>query len=101
MTPSNHAPWHCLTLGDGLVAIVPLNNIGAAYNRLYPEGDAPLGAAVLSHHRLDSLHCQVTVYFSPALSGLAQQFAAQPCGPPTQLDLELLHGSWQGLLNRS
>lgn len=101
MTTPSFASWHCLALDDGLLATVPLNNIEDAYNQLYPEGNAPLGTAVLSHHRLDGLHCQVTVYFSPALSGLAQQFSAKPCAEPTETDLELLHGSRQGLLNRS
>ncbi|TKA92141.1 hypothetical protein [Halopseudomonas bauzanensis] len=88
--------WYCLALGDGLLATVPLNDIEDAFRQLHPA-EAPPGAAVFSRHRLDGLQCQVTVYFSPALAGLARSFNAHPCGVPESHDLELLVGSAQAL----
>ena len=97
MTSPDHASWYRLALGDGLLAITPLNAIEDAFAQLYPSADTPLDAAVFSLHRLDGLHCEMTLYFSPALAGLAQQFGAQPCQRPGHNDLELLHGSAQAL----
>ncbi|EZQ18781.1 hypothetical protein DHB74_12225 [Pseudomonas sp. G11-1] len=88
--------WYCLALGDGLLATVPLSDIEDAFRQLHPA-EAPPGAAVFSRHRLDGLQCQVTVYFSPALAGLARSFNAHPCGVPEGHDLELLVGSAQAL----
>lgn len=85
--------WYRLLLGDGLLATTPLNDIEDAFLQLYPGGDAPMGAAVFSEHRLEGLHCQVTVYFSPTLSSFARRFGAQPCLQPVNTDLELLHGT--------
>ncbi len=98
MSQSPQALWYCLDLGDGLLAITPLNAIEDAFLQLYPGSEASADAAVFSRHRLDGLHCEVTVYFSPALSSLAQRFGAQACQRPRHNDLELLHGSSQALL---
>lgn len=97
MSQSPPASWYCLELGDGLLAVTPLQAIAQAFWQMYPEPDVPVDRAVFSRHRLDGLHCEVTVYFSPGLFALAQRFGAHACQQPGPDDLELLHGSRQAL----
>ena len=84
--------WYCRSLGDGLLASVPLNDIQQACNQLYPQA-VPADAAVFLRHRLDGLHCDTTVFFSPPLAQLARQFGAHLCYPPREDEVELLIGS--------
>ena len=84
--------WSCRTLGDGLLASIPLNEIQHAFAQLYPQA-VPPDAAVFLRHRLDGLQCEVTVFFSPGVDALARQFGARRCYPPLPAEVELLIGS--------
>ena len=86
--------WRCRSLGDGLLASVPLNEICQAFDELHPAG-APSDAAVFMRHRLDGLQCDTTVFFTPALADLAREFGAHRCYPPDAGEVELLIGSDQ------
>jgi len=88
--------WHCRSLGDGLLATVPLNDIQQAFTQLYPVA-VPSDAAVFLRHRLDGMHCDVTVFFSPAVAALARQFGAHLCYPPQAEEVELLVGAASAL----
>lgn len=92
MSAESQLSWYCRSLGDGLLATVPLNDIQDAFTQLYPER-VPPDAAVFVRHRLDDMHCEVTVFFSPALAALARQFSAHHCYRPAAEDVELLVGS--------
>lgn len=88
--------WRCRSLGDGLLASVPLNEICQAFIELYPAA-APPDAAVFVRHRLGGLQCEVTVFFSPAVAELGRRFGAHLCYPPGPDTVELLAGSAQAL----
>lgn len=92
MSAEPQLSWYCRSLGDGLLATVPLNDIQDAFAQLYPDS-VPPDAAVFVRHRLDGMHCEVTVFFSPALAMLARQFGAHHCYRPATEDVELLVGS--------
>ena len=63
---------------------------------MYPSA-VPDDVAVLVRHRLHNMHCDVTVFFSPALAELAQQFGAHKCYQPARDEVELLVGSARAL----
>lgn len=84
--------WYCRSLGDGLLASVPLNEIRQAFTELHPVVPPP-DAAVFVRHRLEGLQCEVTVFFSPALAGLARRFGAHQCYLPNADEVALLAGS--------
>lgn len=92
MNAESRSDWFCRSLGDGLLATVPLNEIEQAFARLHPVA-APWDAAVFVRHHLEGLQCEVTVFFSPALAELARQFGAHQCYPPDAAQVELLAGS--------
>lgn len=86
--------WFQLSLGDGLFADLPIGEIEQRYRDLYTSIGCPEDLAVFKRHELGhGLHCEVTAYFSPAASALAQHFAASPCRPPPRSGLELLAGN--------
>lgn len=92
MSAERRADWFCRTLGDGLLASVPLSHIQHAFAQLYPAAPPP-DTAVFIRHRLDGLQCEVTVFFSPRLAELARQCGAHRCYPPHAAEVELLLGS--------
>ncbi len=90
--------WFQLSLGDGLLADLPIGEIEQRYRDLYASSGCQADLAVFKRHELEhSLHCTVTAYFSPAAGDLAHHFAANPCLRPIRSGLELLAGdvhSW-------
>lgn len=96
MNAESRSDWFCRSLGDGLLATVPLNEIEQAFARLHPVA-APSDAAVFVRHQLDGLQCEVTVFFSPSLAALAKEFGAHRCYPPAVGEVELLAGSTAAL----
>lgn len=88
--------WCCRSLGDGLLASVPLNEICQAFTELHP-GAVPPDAAVFVRHRLEGLQCEVTVFFSPAVADLGRRFGAHLCYQPDPAAVELLIGSAEAL----
>lgn len=96
MSAEPQLSWYCRSLGDGLLATVPLNEIRHAFAQLHPE-IVPPDAAVFLRHRLDGMHCEVTVFFPPAMATLARRFGAHHCYRPAVEDVELLVGSADAL----
>ena len=92
MNAESRSNWFCRSLGDGLLATGPLNEIEQAFTRLHPAA-APSDAAAFVRHHLDGLQCEVTVFLSPPLAELARQFGAHHCYPPDVHEVELLVGS--------
>jgi len=85
--------WHVLVLGDSLANATTLDRIASEFALLYRGREHT--AAVLQ--RLDtshSLHCEVTVYFSPGAATLAQAFQATACSRPDPRGLTALAGTW-------
>lgn len=85
--------WYSVSLGDGMMASMPSDEIQSAFGRLFPDGAIPSDAAVFT--RLESegrLHCEMIAYFSPAAKEIAEMFDAQPCEKPARAGLGLLAG---------
>lgn len=95
--PPEH--WFALPLGDALTAEVRLGEIERAARQAFSGAGAPASFAVFKGHAAQhSLHCEVTVYFSPAARELAERFGAQPSTRPGRANLDLLAGDascWQ------
>jgi hypothetical protein len=77
--------WYALALGDALTAHLDIERLRgrlAAHRKETGTGaDLPV---YLHHDNTGGLHCEVTVYFAPALAELARELGAAPCeGPPT------------------
>jgi hypothetical protein len=86
--------WHLLSLGDGMTADEPSEEIRAAFVEAYPSMAAD--PAVFTRNESEGrLHCEVIAYFSPAASALAKAFDAEPCQRPERNGLSLLIGSDQ------
>lgn len=85
--------WHCKALGDGIMASMPLAQIEEAFKSAFGRTDNPSDAAVFTRAETEGrLHCEVTVYFSPAASEIARRFDAAPCEKPMRQGMSLLAG---------
>ena len=85
--------WFALALGDAMTADRRLDEIEEAFRGAFVAAGRPPDMAVLKRHDTEhSLHCEVTVYFSPAAAATAKAFGAQPCARPLRSNLDLLAG---------
>jgi hypothetical protein len=97
--------WYSISLGDGIMAATPSNEIEKVFLRMFIAAEKPLPMAVFT--RLESegrLHCEVIAYFSPAAQDVAKVFDAIPCEKPAREGLGLLAGdqsSWSILFPES
>ena len=96
--------WFYKSLGDAIMAAGPAEQIRAAFLSLFESEGRPSEMAVFS--RTDSegrLHCEISVYFSPAAAEVAKLFDAKPSERPLKAGLDLLAGdqdSWSVLFPR-
>ena len=96
--------WFSLPLGDAVTAVVPGAKLEDEARKMFAALGEPADFAVFS--RLDtaaSLHCEVTLYFSPAAAQIAGRSGARPCARPSRHGLELVVGdarSWTTLFDR-
>jgi hypothetical protein len=87
------AVWSRLALGDALTADPQLTEIEAQFRRAYEAAGRPAEMALFKRHDTEhSLHCMVTVYFSPAARSAATASGAIACSAPLRSNLELLVG---------
>lgn len=87
------AVWSRLALGDALTADPQLAEIEAQFRREYESAGRPTEMALFKRHDTEhSLHCIVTVYFSPAARRVATASGAIACPAPVRSNLELLVG---------
>lgn len=85
--------WHCKALGDAIMASVPLAQIEEAFKNAFDAAGNQGDAAVFTRAEMEGhLHCEVTVYFSPAASEIAHRFGAVPCAKPRREGMSLLAG---------
>ena len=85
--------WYSLSLGDGITAAGPSEQIRSLFQPLFEAAGAPAQMAVFN--LIDSegrLHCEVTAFFSPACSEVARRLGARPCSQPSRTGLALLAG---------
>ncbi|MCB1058060.1 MAG: hypothetical protein KDD11_21380 [Acidobacteria bacterium] len=101
-SPSNEpsrgtVTWYCKNLGDATLALDQLERVERrVLAEIRGAGDAAEMAAFLRHES-NGLHCDVKIYFSPALSRVAEEIGAVACSRPTPEGLSLLAGQ-AGLL---
>lgn len=86
--------WFCKHLGDGILATGPLGRIEDLFREEYARAGAPKHMALFVRQQSDGrLHCEVSVYFSPAAAAVARAVGAIPCGRPRPEGLSLLVGA--------
>ncbi len=97
--------WYSVSLGDGMTAALPSDEIERAFLQSFTAAGRPSDMAVFT--RLESegrLHCEVIAYFSPAAQEVAKAFDARSCAKPARRGLGLLAGdgrSWSVLFPES
>ena len=93
--------WYSVSLGDGIIAPTPSNEIEAMFLQAFNAAGQPLEMAVFTRPESeDRLYCEVMAYFSPAAKEVAQVFDAEPCEKPSSAGLGLLAGdklAWSAL----
>ncbi|QNM95156.1 hypothetical protein [Chitinimonas koreensis] len=86
--------WYCKSLGDGMSAHLPMHDIAELFRPMHAAAGHPPAMAVFTRHESDGhLHCEVTVFFSPAAAELARALGAIACPEPAPERLDLLAGS--------
>jgi hypothetical protein len=93
--------WSRMQLGDGLMAWAPQREIETSFQAAFDGAGCPQEMALfIGQHSEGRLHCEVTLYFSPAAMELAATLGAEPCQMPSPSGLDLLVGheaAWQRL----
>jgi hypothetical protein len=93
--------WSRMQLGDGLMAWAPQREIETSFQAAFDGAGCPQEMALfIGQHSEGRLHCEVTLYFSPAAMELAAALGAEPCQMPSPSGLDLLVGheaAWQRL----
>lgn len=86
--------WYSINPGDGLMSSEALKNIEDIFQSHYARAGMPAGMALFIRHETEGrLHCEVTVYLSPASIDVAQAIGAVPCVQPVPTNLSLLLGN--------
>ena len=85
--------WHSKSLGDGIWADIPSEEIKRLFQPLFESAGSPIEMAVFTRHEEGSLHCEWVAYFSPAAAEVANAMEASPCNKPAREGLNLLAGS--------
>jgi len=86
--------WYSLSLGDGIIAPVPSDEIEQAFRQSFASVEGRPDLAVFTRPESEGrLHCEIIAYFSPATANLARVFDAQPCEKPARAGLGLLAGT--------
>ena len=85
--------WHSKSLGDGMWADIPSEEIKRLFQPLFESAGRPAGMAVFTRHEEGDLHCEWIAYFSPAAGEVAKAVEARPCARPVREGLNLLAGS--------
>ena len=93
--------WFYKQLGDAIIAAEPIDQIREAFLSLSAAAGNPTDMAVFMRNDSEGrLHCEVSVYFSPAAAEIAKAFDAKPCEIPLRVGLDLLAGDkgcWSAL----
>lgn len=85
--------WRAKTLGDAQTAFLECRDMAEVCESVIEAAGRPLDKAVFVRNDSEGrLHCEVTVYFSPAASDLAKRFTAATCEKPEAAGLDLLAG---------
>src|SRR6185503_21289062 len=98
---NNMDTWYSVSLGDGIMAPAPSDEIEAMFRQAFNLAGQPPTMAVFTRPESEGrLYCEVMAYFSPAAKEIAQAFDAEPCEKPSHSGLGLLAGderAWSAL----
>lgn len=85
--------WRSKSLGDGMWADIPSEEIKQLFQPLFESAGKPVDMAIFTRSESEGrLHCEVIAYFSPAARAIAETFDAEPCEKPSRTGLGLLTG---------
>lgn len=85
--------WFSLSLGDGITASTPSDQIVDVFQPAFEAAGKPPEMAVFTRPESEGrLYCEIIAYFSPAAADVAETFDAEPCDPPQRAGLGLLAG---------
>ncbi|HEY9199544.1 MAG TPA: hypothetical protein VIR60_09270 [Gammaproteobacteria bacterium] len=81
-------------LGDGILASAPLGRIEALFRAAYVRAGSPRDMALFVRQQSEGrLHCEISLYFSPAAAEVAKTVEALPCARPSPDGLSLVIGA--------
>lgn len=87
------AKWRSTSLGDAQTAFMDCRDIAEVFEAMFETAGRPEDMAVFVRNDSEGrLHCEVTVFFSPAAQALAKRYRAGPCEKPSADGLDLLAG---------
>ena len=93
--------WTALVLGDAQTSFLDCRDIAETGEEFFEAAGRPPAMAVFARNDSEGrLHCEVTVYFSPAAHDLAKRYQAKACERPAPGALDLLAGDpacWETL----
>ncbi len=85
--------WSSRVLGDAQTSFLDCRDIAETGEAFFEAAGRPPAMAVFVRNDSEGrLHCEVTVYFSPAAHDLARRFEAKSCERPEAGGLDLLAG---------
>lgn len=91
-TAHNNKRWWMLPLGDAIQASPLLQTVREAFDACWKAADQSPVMSLWLRTDSDGLHCQQTLFFSPACQALARQFSAVSCPAPALASLQRLAG---------
>ncbi len=90
--------WRVKNLGDAMLAGDDLESVQTLFQHTYEQAGFPEDMAIYVRHEAEGrLHCEVKLYFSPAISEFAEALGARCCPQPSFEGLGLLVGSDEAL----
>jgi hypothetical protein len=85
--------WRSKSLGDAQTAFMDCRDIAEVFEAVFETAGRPEDMAVFVRNDSEGrLHCEVTVFFSPAAQALAKRYQAATCEKPPAGGLDLLAG---------
>ena len=85
--------WFKKELGDAVMAAPVLETLKEQHAAMYGAADVAESPPLLVRYDASGgLHCEVTVYFSPAAASLANLIHAEACATPVLTGASLLAG---------
>lgn len=84
--------WFKKELGDAVMAAPVLETLKEQHAAMYGVGGVESPPVFVRYDAGGGLHCEVTVYFSPAAAALAELSHAEACAAPVLTGASLLAG---------
>ena len=90
--------WFTKNLCDAMFAFEEQEQIKELTLSAYKSAENSSEMAAFFRHESEGrVHCEVKIYFTPMLAGVAREVNAEPCEKPSPCGLSLLVGSKDSL----